>query len=106
MMCSNPYADGAEDSWVLHVTILDRKIQQFKAYHHILKMTVGACLTSRNDAEDMVFNAVQQHGDYIPMEELDGETSSNQCNMRGSSNEMREIRNNIANMIWNANNVF
>ncbi|KAI3672861.1 hypothetical protein L6452_38961 [Arctium lappa] len=61
---------------------------------------------ARNDAEDMVFNVVQQHGDYIPMEELDGETSSNQGNMRGSSNEMREIRNNIANMIWNANNVF
>ncbi|KAI3729707.1 hypothetical protein L6452_18371 [Arctium lappa] len=31
----------------------------------------------RNDTEDMVFNIVQQHGDYIPMEELDGETSSN-----------------------------
>ncbi|KAI3693330.1 hypothetical protein L6452_33165 [Arctium lappa] len=60
----------------------------------------------RNDADDMVFNVVQQHGDYIPMEELDGETSSNQGNMRGSSDEMREIRNNIANMIWNANNVF
>ncbi|KAI3745775.1 hypothetical protein L6452_08182 [Arctium lappa] len=42
-----------------------------------------------NDAEDMVFNVVQQHRDYIPMEELDGETSSNQGNMRGSSNEMR-----------------
>ncbi|KAI3771843.1 hypothetical protein L6452_03014 [Arctium lappa] len=47
--------------------------------------------------KDIVFNVVQQHGDYIPMEELDGETSSNQGNMRGSSNGMREIRNNIAN---------
>ncbi|KAJ9537836.1 hypothetical protein OSB04_030569 [Centaurea solstitialis] len=60
----------------------------------------------RNDAEDMVFNIVQQHQDYIPTEELDGETSINQGNMQGSNNEMREIRNNIANMIWDANNVF
>ncbi|KAJ9556894.1 hypothetical protein OSB04_011508 [Centaurea solstitialis] len=58
----------------------------------------------RNDAEDMVFNIVQQHQDYIPMEELDGETSINQGNMQGSNNEMQKIRNNIANMIWDANN--
>ena len=60
----------------------------------------------RNGTEDMVFNFVQQHGDYIPTEELDGETSYNHGNVRGSSNEMREIRNNIANMIWNARNLF
>ncbi|KAJ9567024.1 hypothetical protein OSB04_002990 [Centaurea solstitialis] len=29
----------------------------------------------RNDTEDMVFNIVQQHGEYIPTEELDDETS-------------------------------
>ena len=42
----------------------------------------------RNDTEDMVFNFVQQHGDYIPTEELDGETSYNHGNMGESSNEM------------------
>ncbi|KAI3728651.1 hypothetical protein L6452_17290 [Arctium lappa] len=43
---------------------------------------------ARNDVADMVFNVVQQHGDYIPMEDLDGETSSNEGIVRGSSNEM------------------
>ncbi|KAJ9543744.1 hypothetical protein OSB04_023451 [Centaurea solstitialis] len=53
----------------------------------------------RNDMEDMVFNIVQQHGECIPMEELDGEGSYTHGNVQESSNEMREIRNNIANMI-------
>ena len=37
----------------------------------------------RNDAEDMVFNFVQQHGDYMHTEELDGKTSYNHGNVRG-----------------------
>ncbi|KAJ9561341.1 hypothetical protein OSB04_006501 [Centaurea solstitialis] len=45
----------------------------------------------RNDMEDMVFNIVQQQGEYIPTEELDDKTSYTHANVQGSSNEMREI---------------
>ncbi|KAI3701626.1 hypothetical protein L6452_26841 [Arctium lappa] len=57
--------------------IQDKEDGAEDAYYRVCR-SIGTCLTSRNDAEDMVFNVVQKHGDYIPMEELDGETSSNQ----------------------------
>ncbi|GJV71596.1 copia protein [Tanacetum coccineum] len=54
--------------------------------------------------EDMMFTVMEQHPDYIPQDELhdvrDHDTN-NEDNSGGASNEMKQIRNDIATLIWN-----
>ncbi|GJR98682.1 hypothetical protein Tco_0270856, partial [Tanacetum coccineum] len=55
--------------------------------------------------EDMMFTVMEQHPDYIPQDELHdvpGHDTNNERNSEGSSNEMKQIRNRIATLIWNA----
>lgn len=54
----------------------------------------------RNDSAYMIFIIVQQHN-YISREEKENSRFSHD-NIRQSRHEMREIRDNIATMIWNA----
>jgi hypothetical protein len=59
----------------------------------------------RNDSTDMMFNIVDEHENYIPTEEQDNPSTSNHDNIQESRSEMRGIRDNIANMIWDARNI-
>ncbi|KAL4567057.1 hypothetical protein LXL04_022628 [Taraxacum kok-saghyz] len=60
----------------------------------------------RNDSTDTIFIDVGQNPQNISTEEL-GETSGTaNLNTRGTNNEMRQVRNNITDMIWSARNVF
>ncbi|KAL4568308.1 hypothetical protein LXL04_023917 [Taraxacum kok-saghyz] len=60
----------------------------------------------RNDSTYTIFIDVGQNPQNIPTEEL-GETSGTaNLNTRGTNNEMRQVCNNIADMIWSARNVF
>ncbi|GKC19597.1 ALP1-like protein isoform X2 [Tanacetum coccineum] len=55
--------------------------------------------------EDMMFTVMEQHPDYIPQDELHdvrNHDTNNEDNSGGASNEMKQIRNDIATLIWNA----
>nr|GFB28073.1 hypothetical protein [Tanacetum cinerariifolium] len=56
-----------------------------------------------SDEEDMMFNAIEQHPNYIPPDELhdvrDHETNTENVS-QGTSNEMKRIRDDIATSIW------
>ncbi|GJR05863.1 putative reverse transcriptase domain-containing protein [Tanacetum coccineum] len=58
-----------------------------------------------NDREDKVFNTFEQHPDYMGCDELRdvrGSVTNNDNISSGISNEMKQIRNDIAISIWNA----
>lgn len=55
--------------------------------------------------EDMMFTEYDEHPNYIPRDELpDVHVSqiNNENLSEGTSSEMRQIRNDIATLIWNA----
>ncbi|GJY57044.1 cytochrome P450 [Tanacetum coccineum] len=55
--------------------------------------------------EDMMFSVVDEHPDYIPNEELrdaHGHDTNNEDSNEGSSSEMKQTRNDIATLTWNA----
>ncbi|GJU75857.1 putative nuclease HARBI1 [Tanacetum coccineum] len=55
--------------------------------------------------EDMMFTVMEQHPDYIPQDELHdvrNHDTNNEDNSGGASNEMKQICNDIATLIWNA----
>ena len=52
-----------------------------------------------------MFSVIDEHPEYIPHEELRdvrGHESNNEDLNEGSSNEMKQTRNAIATLIWNA----
>ncbi|GJY54052.1 putative nuclease HARBI1 [Tanacetum coccineum] len=58
-----------------------------------------------NDKEDKVFTTFEQHPDYMGCDELRdvrGSVTNNDNMYSGTSNEMKQIRNDIATSIWNA----
>nr|GFA49885.1 cytochrome P450 [Tanacetum cinerariifolium] len=58
-----------------------------------------------NDREDTVFTTFEQHPDYMGCDELHdvrGPVTNNDNISSGTSNEMKQIRNDIATSIWNA----
>ncbi|XP_076901509.1 uncharacterized protein LOC143555927 [Bidens hawaiensis] len=54
---------------------------------------------------DILFATMEQHPNYIPRDELD-DISNHETNadglFEGTTNEMKQVRNNIATLIWNA----
>ncbi|GJT89445.1 putative nuclease HARBI1 [Tanacetum coccineum] len=57
-----------------------------------------------NDKEDKVFTTFEQHSDYMGCDELRdvrGTVTNNDNISSGTSNEMKQIRNDIATSIWN-----
>ncbi|GJY47844.1 putative nuclease HARBI1 [Tanacetum coccineum] len=58
-----------------------------------------------NDKEDKVFTTFEQHPDYMGCDELRdvrGSVTNNDNMYSGTSNEMKQIRDDIATSIWNA----
>ncbi|XP_076932477.1 uncharacterized protein LOC143598034 [Bidens hawaiensis] len=59
----------------------------------------------RNCQDDILFTTMEQRPNYIPRDELDDisnhETNANGL-FEGTTNEMKQVRNNIATLIWNA----
>ena len=51
-----------------------------------------------------MFTMLEQHSDYIPQDELSDVQDSfiNNEDVRETFSEMRDIRNNIANLLWDA----
>ncbi|GJR75448.1 putative nuclease HARBI1 [Tanacetum coccineum] len=58
-----------------------------------------------SDKEDMMFTTIEQHLNYIPSNELHdvrGHETNTENISQGTSNEMKQIRDDIATLIWNA----
>ena len=57
-----------------------------------------------NSQEDMMFTVMEENPNYIPRDELHdvhSHETNNENNSEGASNEMKQIRNDIATLIWN-----
>ncbi|XP_076949461.1 uncharacterized protein LOC143622107 [Bidens hawaiensis] len=60
---------------------------------------------TRNSQEDIMFTTMEQHPNYIPQDELhdvSNHDTSTSGLFKGTTNEMKHVRNNIATLIWNA----
>ena len=57
-----------------------------------------------NSTDDQMFTMLEQHPDYIPQDELSDvqDSFTNNEDVRETFSEMRDIRNNIANLLWDA----
>nr|XP_043639060.1 uncharacterized protein LOC122610130 [Erigeron canadensis] len=58
-----------------------------------------------NSKDDMLFTRLEQHPNFIPQDELHdvrGHYTNNGESFEGTSNVMKQIRNDIATLIWNA----
>ena len=57
-----------------------------------------------NSQEDMMFTVMEENPNYIPRDELHdvhSHETNNENNSERASNEMKQIRNDIATLIWN-----